>query len=295
MHKIFLGLALVFSAVVSAQELNCTVTVNADQVGATNNQVFKTLQNSLNDFVNRTDWTGQGYQANERINCSMFINVTMQSSNQFSASIQVQSARPVFNSSYSSPVFNFNDKDFNFEYNEFQNLTFNPTSYDSNLISVLAFYSYIIIGMDADTFSPIGGTSYFEIAQDIANVAQQGGAKGWSQADGMQNRYFLINDLLAPTFSPFRQALYEYHFGGLDKMAQDTKAGKEGVKSALATLGEIYSVRPNAFLTRIFFDAKSDEIVSVFSGGPGIPIADVVDRLNRLSPLNSSKWATIKF
>lgn len=279
----------------NAQELNCTVTVNADQVGATNNQVFKTLQSSLSDFVNRTDWTGQGYQANERINCSMFINVTMQSSNQFSATIQVQSARPVFNSSYSSPVFNFNDKDFNFEYNEYQNLTFNPTSYDSNLISVLAFYSYIIIAMDADTFSPMGGTSYFEIAQDIANVAQQGGAKGWSQADGMQNRYFLINDILAPTFSPFRQAMYEYHFGGLDKMAQDTKAGKEGIKAALATLGEIYSVRPNAFLTRIFFDAKSDEIVSIFSGGPGIPVADVVERLNKLSPLNSSKWATIKF
>lgn len=295
MRKIFLLFAFVFAAMANAQELNCTVTVNAEQVGATNNQVFKTLQSSLNDFVNRTDWTGQGYQAKERINCSMFINVTTANSNQFSATIQVQSARPVFNSSYSSPVFNFNDKDFNFEYNEYQNLTFNPTSYDSNLISVLAFYSYIIIAMDADTFSPMGGTSYFEIAQDIANVAQQGGAKGWSQADGMQNRYFLINDILAPTFSPFRQAMYEYHFGGLDKMAQDTKAGKEGVKTALATLGEIYSVRPNAFLTRIFFDAKSDEIVSIFSGGPGIPVADVVDRLNKLSPLNSSKWATIKF
>ncbi|RZJ65503.1 MAG: DUF4835 family protein [Flavobacterium sp.] len=294
MRKIFSLLALFLSVAGFAQELNCTVTVNAEKVGATNNQVFKTLQNSLNDFVNRTDWTGQGYQANERINCSMFINVTMQSSNQFQATIQVQSARPIFNSSYSSPVLNFNDKDFNFEYNEFQNLTFNPTNYDSNLVSVIAFYSYMIIAMDADTFSPNGGTSYLEIAQDIVSVAQQGGAKGWSQADGTQNRYFLINDMLSPTFAPIREASYQYHFLGLDKMADDPKAGKEGVKAALATLAEIYSVRPNAFLTRVFFDAKSDEIVSVFSGGPGMPISDVVERLNKLSPLNASKWANIK-
>lgn len=294
MRKIFLLFTLLLSAAGFAQELNCTVTVNADKVGATNNQVFKTLQTALNDFVNRTDWTGQGYQANERINCSMFITVNVQSSNQFQATIQVQSARPIFNSSYSSPVFNFNDKDFNFEYNEFQNLTFNPTSYDSNLISVIAFYSYMIIAMDADTFAPNGGTSYFEVAQDILNVAQQGGAKGWSQADGMQNRFFLINDMLSPTFAPFRDAMYQYHFAGLDKMADDQKTGKEGVKDALKTLGEIYSVRPNAFLTRIFFDAKSDEIVSIFSGGPSVPISDVVDRLNKLSPLNSSKWANIK-
>lgn len=295
MRKIFSLIALLFFGFTQAQELNCTVTVNAEQVGATNNQVFKTLQNALNDFVNRTDWTGQGYQSNERINCSMFINVTGYNSGAFQASIQVQSGRPVFNSSYSSPVFNFNDKDFNFEYVEFQNLTFNPNSYDSNLISTIAFYCYMIIGLDGDTFSPNGGTSAFEIAQDIASVAQQGGAKGWNQQDGMQNRYFLINDMMSSTFEPFRQALYEYHFQGLDQMAQDQKAGKEGVKKALSTLAEISRVRPNAFLTRIFFDAKADELVGVFSGGPNIPIADVVENLNKLSPLNASKWANIKF
>jgi len=295
MRKIFSLIALFSIAFAQAQELNCTVTVNAEKVGATNNQVFKTLEVALNDFVNRTDWTGQGFNSNERINCSMFINVTGYNSGAFQASIQVQSARPVFNSSYLSPVFNFNDKDFNFEYVEFQNLTFNPNSYDSNLISTIAFYCYMMIGIDADTFSPNGGTSYFETAQDIASIAQQGGAKGWSQADGMQNRYFLINDMVSSTFEPFRQAMYQYHFLGLDKMASDTKNGKEGVKAALSTLSDIARVRPNAFLTRIFFDAKSDELVGVFSGGPNIPISDVVENLNKLSPLNASKWANIKF
>jgi len=295
MRKIFFIVSLLSAAVMSAQELNCKVTVNAEKVGSTNNQVFRTLETALNDFVNRTDWTGQAFQSNERINCSMFINVTGYNSGAFAATIQVQSARPIFNSSYSSPVLNFNDKDFNFEYVEFQNLTFNPNSYDSNLISTIAFYCYMMIGMDADTFALNGGTSYFEIAQDVASIAQQGGAKGWSQADGTQNRFFLINDMMSSTFAPFRQALYEYHFLGLDKMASDSKSGKEAIRQALATLNEVSKVRPNAFLTRVFFDAKSDELVGVFSGGPNIPISDVVENLNRLSPLNASKWANIKF
>ncbi|RZJ70202.1 DUF4835 family protein [Flavobacterium sp.] len=294
MRKIFSLIALFSLLVSQAQELNCKVTVNAEKVGATNNQVFKTLETALNDFVNRTDWTGQSFQANERINCSMFINVTGYNSGAFAASIQVQSARPVFNSSYLSPILNYNDKDFNFNYVEFQNLAFNPNSYDSNLVSTIAFYAYMIIAMDADSFAPSGGTSYLENAQDIAAIAQQGGAKGWSQTDGNQNRYFLINDMLSSTFEPFRQAMYEYHFLGMDKMAGDTKSGKEGVRTALATLSQIAKVRPNAFLTRIFFDAKSDELVNIYSGGPTIPVAEVVENLNKLSPLNASKWQRIK-
>jgi Domain of unknown function (DUF4835) len=295
MRKIFFLVALFFLGFANAQELNCTVTVNSEAVGQSNNQIFKTLQTALNDFVNRTDWTGQSYDQNERIPCSMFINVTQYNSGQFQASIQVQSARQVYNSSYASPIFNFNDKDFNFDYIEFQNLNYSAGSYDSNLVSVISFYSLLIIGLDADTFALNGGSSYLESAQDIVSVSQQGGSKGWSQSDGSQNRYFLINDLLSPTYSAFREALFDYHFKGLDKMAEDTKAGKEGIKAGLDKLNELNSVRPNAFLTRIFFDAKSDEIVSIFSGGPSIPITDLVDKLTRLSPLNAGKWSSIKF
>lgn len=295
MRNIFSLVFVFIFGFTQAQELNCVVTVNADKVVNANNQIFKTLEKSLNDFINTTDWTGQAYKQNEKINCSMFITVSAFDSNQFTATIQVQSARPIFNSSYSSPVLNYNDKDFNFSYVEFQNLTYNPTTFDSNLVSVLAFYSYMIIGMDADTFAPLGGSKYLEMAQDVSNIALQGGYKGWSQADGNQNRYFLINDMLSNTFKPFRDALYEYHYSGLDLMHKDLKLAKDNMKKSLAILGKIYQIRPNAFLTRVFFDAKSDEIISVFSGGPSIMIADLVDNLNKISPMNSSKWAKIKY
>ena len=295
MQKIFNLFLLLSLTLVQAQELNCIVKVNADQVGSTNNQVFVTLQKSLSDFVNKTDWSGKVYKPNEKINCSMFINVSAYDSNQFTASIQIQSSRTIFDSTYSSPVFNFNDKDFNFNYVEFQNLTFNPSTFDSNLVSVISFYANMIIGMDADTFSLNGGTSSFEIAQEISSVAQSSGYKGWAQEGNNQNRYGLCHDMLSNTFSPFREAMVLYHLKGLDTMHLDLKEAKTQIKSAISLFLKIYSIRPTAFLTRVFFDSKSDEIVSIFSGGPSIPIDDLIQNLNRLSSTNSSKWAEIKY
>ncbi|WP_291115793.1 DUF4835 family protein [Flavobacterium sp. UBA6135] len=280
---------------ISAQELNCEVKINSDRVTATNQQIFKTLETSLNEFVNKTKWTNQTFKQNERIECSMFINVAEFNANAFSATIQVQASRPVYNSLYSTPIFNFNDKDFSFRYVEFENLFFNPNSFDSNLVSVLAYYVYIILGVDADTYTLNGGTSYFEQAQAIAAIAQTGGYKGWGQSDGFQNRHFLVNDLLSNTFDPIRETMFQYHSKGLDLMADNLKLGKENIKASLMNLSNVHNVRPNAFLTRVFFDTKSDEVVSVFSGGPVVNIADLVDNLNRVSPLNSSKWTSVKF
>jgi hypothetical protein len=294
MNKLIAFFLLFACGLTQAQQLNCTVTVNAQKLGNTNQQVFKTLETSLNEFVNKTDWTGQTFKQNEKINCSMYITISSNSSDQFVATIQVQSSRPIFNSSYSSPVLNFNDKDFSFKYTEFESLTYNPNTFESNLVSVIAFYSYVILGMDNDSFVQQSGNSNFEQAQNIASVAQQAGYKGWSQADGNQNRYFLVNDLLSPTFTEMRQTMYEYH-AGLDMMAQDLKKAKEKIKTALLNLDKVNSTRPNAFLTRVFFDAKSDEVVSVFSGGPSINVSDLIDNLNKISPLNTSKWALIKF
>ncbi len=293
MRKIIF-LFLLMAGSLQAQELNCKVSINYDRITNANTQIFKTLERSLTDFINKTRWTNQTYKDNEKIECSMLINVSGYGSDQFVASIQVQSARPVFNSTYTSPVFNYNDKDFSFRYIEFENLIFNPNSYDSNLVSVIAFYSYMIMGMDADTFSLKGGDQYYDLAQNVAILAQGSGMKGWNQSDGNLSRYFLINDMKSNTFSPYREALYQYHVG-LDMMADNQKLGKEKIKTSVKTLSEIYDLRPNAFLTRIFFDAKSDELVSVFSGGPSIAVADLVENLNRISPLNSSKWGKIKF
>ncbi|MCF6128703.1 DUF4835 family protein [Flavobacterium sp. AS60] len=294
MKKIVSLFILLFVGVTQAQQLNCSVQINSDKVASTNNQIFKNLKTSITDFVNKTDWTGEEYKPNEKIECSMVIIVNTYESNQFTATIQVQSTRPVFNSTYATPVFNFNDKEFNFRYVEFENLQFNPSNFDSNLVSVLAYYSYMILGFDADTYSLMGGNKHYEIAQQIQSVAQQSGYKGWSQADGNQNRYFLTNDILSGTYDAYREALYQYHREGLDMMSTDVKSGKDKIISAINTLTAIAKVRPNAFLTRVFFDAKVDELVSILSAGPKVSLTETIDNLNKLSPLNTSKWSAIK-
>lgn len=294
MHKLITLIVFLFFGFSQAQQLNCTVSVNAERLSNSNQQVFKTLENSLNEFINKTDWTGKTYKQSEKINCSMFITILSNNADQFTASIQIQSSRPIYNSSYSSPVLNYNDKDFNFRYTEFENLIFSPTAFESNLVSVLSFYSYMILALDADTFELEAGSSNYEIAQNIANIAQQSGSKGWSQLDGNQNRFFLINDMLSPTYSVIRKTAFEYH-SGLDMMAKDIKSAKEKIKFSILALSKLNATKPNAFLTRTFFDAKSDEIVSVFSGGSSITISDLVNTLNTISPLNSSKWSNIKY
>ena len=294
MHK-WIGLLLImFSFSVKGQELNCTVKINFDRITDANPQIFRTLETALTDFVNNTRWTTRNFGRNEKIDCSMFINVSAFDSNAFSATLQVQSSRPIYNSTYSTPIFNFNDKDFSFRYNEGEQLYYNPNSFDSNLTSVIAYYANIIIGMDADSYALSSGTEYYEVAQNIQSLADGKGYKGWSQQDGNQNRYFLVNDLLSNTYTAFRESLFEYHFGALDTMADNQKAGKEKIIASLKTLAEVQSVRPNAFLTRVFFDAKSDEIVSMFSGGPTVSVSELVDLLNRISPMNSSKWSKIR-
>lgn len=286
---------ILFFAVSHAQELNCKVSFNTDQVGATNQQIFKTLQKSLTEFINNTKWSEKTYKGVEKIDCTFFFNIaTFDNVDQFTGTLQVQASRPVFNSTYSTPILNINDKDINFSYAEFQNLNFNPNSFDSNLMSIVAFYANMIVGVDADTFALEGGLKSLENAMNIVTVAQQTNDKGWTSS-GNQNRYYLVNDMISPTFAPFRKAMFEYHFGALDKMNNNQKEGKEGIKKAMQTISELASIRPNAYLTRVFFDAKADELLSVFTGGPKIDVAEVIGILNKLSPTNSSKWSQISY
>jgi hypothetical protein len=295
MVKYFLYLVLFFCCgLIQGQQLNCTVTVNTQKLNNPNQQVFKTLETVINEFVNKTDWTGQSLTQKEKVNCSMFITLSNYSSDQFSANIQVQSSRTVYNSTYSSPVLNINDKDFTFNYTEFELLTYNPTSFDSNLISVLSFYSFIILGMDADTFIPLYGDKYFKEALNISNLAQQGGYKGWNQSDGTLSRFVLVNDLMSPIYSEIRQSSFQYYLG-LDTMNQDQKKAKEIIKSSLINLSKLNSTKPNSYLLRTFMDSKSDEIVSIFSGGPNISINDLVDSLNKTSSTNAGKWQLLKY
>ena len=295
MRKLLIILTLFVSSVAISQELNCTVSVIAQLTGNDNNVVFKTLEKQLNEFINNTQWTEDNFAQEERIDCSMVINVNSYENDRFSATLQVSSSRPVYNSTYNSPVYNYNDKNFNFQYLEFQNLVYNPLQFESNLVSVLSFHVFMILGIDADTFALNGGDAYFAQAQTIANYSQQLNGQGWKLEDGLQSRFALIDNLLSPTFKELRTTMYDYHIKGLDEMAEDAKTGKAKVVATLAELQKINRRRPNSFLLRVFFDAKSDELMDILSGGPSVNIADAVDILNRIAPMHSQKWRNIKF
>lgn len=295
--KKFIVFIFIFNTLYSqfnAQELNAQVVVNFDRVTATNTQIFQSFENSVREFLNNTKWTDVEYEIYEKIQCSFFINISAFDNNNFTATLQVMSSRPVFNSGYTTPILNLNDKDFNFRYIEFEPLFYNPNSFDSNLTAVLAFYVNVILGYDAESYQAKSGSKYFEQAQNITNFAQSSGSLGWRQSDGFNNRFYLIQDLMSNTFDPIKEAFYAYHVEGLDKMHLDTKAGKENIKKAIIDMSKIMSGRPNSYLARIFFDAKTDEIGQIFSGGPNINIADMKNILYRASPLNSSRWDTLK-
>lgn len=296
MRKILSVLVLIFVTQFSiGQELNASVSVNADRMTDVNPQIFRNLETKVREFLNSTKWTNEKYLPNEKIECNFFINVSKFNDNNIEATLQVQSSRPVYNSSYSSPLLNINDKEFSFRFLEFEQLIYDQNSFTSNLVSVLAFYANVIIGIDKDTFSEMSGTTYLTKASNIVNVAQTSGYSGWSQnSKSNNNRYFLITDLLSNTYTSYRKALYIYHNKGLDVMYNDLKNGKEEIANSINELAKIQKVRPNAILTRGFFDAKTDEIVQIFTGGPSTNNSQLLENLNRISPLNSSKWNKIR-
>jgi hypothetical protein len=295
MNKILGFIFLMFCGTTLAQEMNCEIVINAEQTGQVNASVFKTLQNSLTEFVNQTRWTNREFLPQERISCSMFINITGYDGNEFTGSIQVQSSRPVFGSTMISPVFNYNDEQLAFSYTEYQPFSFSPNQYDSNLISVVSFYIYTILGLDADTFSEQGGTAYYQTANQIAGTAQQGPHSGWKATDGTRSRYQLNADLLSNTFSPYRSTLYNYHRQGLDVMHMSPEEGKKAIAASLVDLQRMHSRRPNSLLVRTFFDAKAYEIEQIFSGGPSVDIREVVDALSSMAPTHSDKWGNIRY
>ena len=295
MRNLILFLAFLYTSIGFSQELRATVAINYEQVNNGNPQLFKNLEKQVTEFLNNTKWTDNDVKENEKIECNFFFNITSYGSNNFEGTLQIQASRPVFNSTLSTPIFNVNDKNFNFRFIEFENMIYDANSFTSNLVSVLAFYTNVIIGIDNDSFSKLGGTEYLKTASNIVTVAQSSGFKGWSQSEsGNNNRNFFISDLLSTTYEPFRTSMYIYHRQGLDTMASDLKGGKQAIVQAIGTLSEINKSRPNSLLMRTFFDTKADEVVAIFSGGPRIDVAQLVENLNKISPLNSQKWNKIR-
>lgn len=296
MRSLFVTFICMFSLLaMEAQELNCTITINSDQVGQTNQQIFRTLERSLNDFVNKTKWTNKVYKEQERVNARMFITVSEYESNRFKASIQLQSSRPVFNTSYESPVLNYKDDQFNFEYIEFQPLVYNENVFESNLVGVVAYYVYIILGLDADTFSLEGGNEHYRKAQNIVSQAQGSGYAGWNQSSNQRTRFELVDNLLSNTFREYRIAMYNYHRKGLDILSDNNSTGKQVIAGTMRLMETMAKRRPNAFLIQTFFDAKSDEIKDIFSDGPKMDIVQLKETLLAIAPFYSNTWNEIKY
>lgn len=278
----------------SAQgELKCQLTVNAQRVVGVDPSVFQTMQTALSEFMNNKSWTNDQFAPEERIECSMFINIDGSSAQDvYNASITVQLSRPVFNSSYSSPMFNFIDKDCILTYAQNQPLDFNVNQYQSNLTSILGFYAYVLIGLDYETMSKGGGTKYFTMAEQVLNNVPTNSpdSKGWKPFDSQRNRYWLINSLQASKYEQFRVALYEYHFKGMDNFYEKPALARQNILSALDKLSKIARENPNNMLLAVFFQAKSDEVVNVFSGADMTEKAKALTVLRIADPSNSAKY-----
>ena len=291
----FVLLLFLISLNTISQELNCRVNINSDEIGISNKQVFITLQKDISDYLNNTKWTNLFYGVNEKIDCILSINILeVKSGTQFSGTLQLLVSRPVYDSTYLTPILSFNDTKISFSYEEYQPMVYNENAFDSNLLSILTFYAYTIIGFQADTFSFKGGENFFELAENVVNVAQQGGAPGWKRIDGNNTRYTLNENLLSPVYEPFRMAMYNYHIHGLDLMVQDNRRAKEAIGQAVMELEKIFDDRPNTFLIRVFMDTKSDEIVDIFSDGPRIETTELRQVLSKIFPSFDPKWREIK-
>jgi hypothetical protein len=252
------------------------------------------MKNALQQFMNGRKWTNDAYLPHEKINCSILININdMPSIGVFSASVQVQSARPVYNSSYTTLLLNFADRDWEFEYLESQPLEYNDNTFTNNLTSMLAFYAYVIIGLDYDSFSEMGGTPHFQRALLVVNNAQSSNRPGWQALGGNRNRYWLIENLINSQMADVRRASYSYHRLGLDKFEQNPEASRQEMLKSLKDIKTARDINPNAIIVISFFDAKSKELANVFSEG-SLPIRrEAYDVITAIDPSNQSSYEKI--
>lgn len=281
-----------------SQELYCNVQVSAQKIQGSNREIFQSMQRDIYEFMNSMVWTDNLFSFSERIECNLLIKLDEQlSADEFRGTIQVQLSRPVYNTTYESTILNFIDNNFQFRYVEFQPLEFNPNSHTSNLVSVLAYYAYLLIGMDFDTYTQGGGTPYFQVAEKIVTNAQNAPEQGWKPYDGSRNRnrYWLVKNILDNEYAGVRQFLYLYHLKGLDRMESDMTQARTEIYESVRRLQEVYRRRPDPFmyLMTVVLDAKADEIVNIFSQGFPEEKNRVVQILTEIDPANETKYQKI--
>lgn len=278
----------------TAQEFMCNVQVNSQQIEGTDKRVFENMQTAITEFINSRRWTNYDFKPEERLECSIVIAITDRpSTDRFKATLNIVASRPVFKTSYTTTLLNYADKKFEFNYVEFQPMEFQENTYNSNLTSVIAYYVYMMLAFDFDSFSLFGGTSYYGIAENIVNAAQTSPEAGWKASEDPNNRYWLLENYTNNSYSDLRKFLYEYHRTGLDMMPDDATKGRENIFNSISYLKSVYDAKPGLFSLQLMVDAKRDEIVNVFSEGNPKEQEDVKELMKEIDPANSSIYSKI--
>lgn len=293
MKYLFIILLLFSGTLCFAQELNCQVRVIAPQVQTSDRRVFETLRTEIYNFMNNTRWTTDEFLNQERIECQFEITINSLSGSEFNGSIQVTSTRPVYGSSYNSPMLNYKDNDLNFRYLEYQPLEFNKNANNENLISILAFYAYIILGIDYESYSEDGGEQFFSEAQTIVANSQASSRPGWKAFESRSNRYWLSENFNEPIFQPVRDLYYNYHRKGLDQMISKKEDAVTVILESIEELKQVHRDRPASFLMQVLWTAKADEVVNIFKGAFPPEQVRAVNTLNEIDPSNTSKYDKI--
>ncbi|MBV6642759.1 MAG: DUF4835 family protein [Cyclobacteriaceae bacterium] len=297
MSRLFFLAIFLLSFSAFGQELNCRVIINADQVQTTERSIFADMETAFAQFLNDRKWTNDEYLPEERINCNFILtldpNETQPGLGKFGASVQILSSRPVYGTDYETVVFNFADRDWVFEYFQSQPLQFNESAFLNNITSLLAYYAYVIIGVDYDTFSEMGGTRYFQLANQVVINAQQSGYPGWQQFNSIRNRYWLTENLLSTTFEPVRKGYYSYHIKGLDIFMDKPEEARGSVLTSLKGLRTANQSRPRSILIISFLDAKAEEITQIFNEGNPSQQREAYEILTALDPSRSDTFRSI--
>jgi hypothetical protein len=287
-------ISVFFGSTLLAQELNCNVSVVSPQVQGSNREVYENLRKAIYEFVNARNWTDHIYKEQERIQCQLMFNITERiSDDEFQGTLQIQSSRPVFNTSLNTVMFNHRDNDIRFRFNEFEPLVLNENMFTSNLVSIVAFYVNIILGLDYDSFSPEGGTLFFQRAEAIVSNAQNAQETGWRAFESTRNRYWMVENLMNDRYRAMRSCLYRYHRMGLDRMSERPDESRAEITEALTDLRPAYRENPTATIFQVFFTAKSDEILNIYSQSFPDERNRIATTLKEIDPANTSKWDRI--
>lgn len=296
MRRFLLFFMIILSGAIStrAQELRCSVDINTQKIQASDRRIYEKMRESIYDFMNSRAWTNYTYKSVEKIECSLLLTINERvTSEDYTAELTLALRRPVFNSSYTTVLFNFIDKNVEFSYIEGQPLDFNDNTFTNNLTSILAYYAYLFIGLDFDTFIPKGGDPFYQAAQNVVNIAQNTSNKGWKSYESQRNRYWILENLTNASYSGIRNFLYEYHRQGLDMMYEDPVKARENILGSLKYLQEVKKLRPSLIMLQIISDAKRDEFVGVFSEGSSIEKSKAVSALKDIDPANSLTYQKI--